>query len=510
FIDSKKPKAPGIFDQGDFANEFVRSATHQNLDLYSESLLTIHDLTGDQTSLEMAKSLAKTAADVKGGIAERTAPEFLDIRSAQGAIDWAQASVGNMAGSMLGPIIAGTASYSLGKRATGSKTIGRLTGALGAFAGGSLPLGVGEMRKELIEQGITDPKRRGELALKGGIAIGALDAALPQSLIARVMGVGARREIRRSILTRIMAEGLKGAAIEGSTEGIQEIIPRITARLEAGKPVSYRELAVAAINAGAAGAIGGQVAGSVAGLAPEDTAPETPAPLPGTAPRAPLPQTQNAPPGIAIPPATTTPPPTETAPTAESGVTAPPSGVALSLEQQVSVLQQAGLADEQILHMPGPQRTIAVAKAVEAGIKPDVALQPVKPAPMAPKLPKGFRIKSEPQAATKSATAEAGDGTKAAPVKVESEEDIARVRALAGQNATDDQKDAGNYQHVHVKLHGLDIAIETPKGGIRKSRADAKVPWRVKMPADYGRIKGTTNTDGEEMDVFIGPNPTSS
>lgn len=103
-----------------------------------------------------------------------------------------------------------------------------------------------------------------------------------------------------------------------------------------------------------------------------------------------------------------------------------------------------------------------------------------------------------------------GDGTKARPIKVASEADIAAVRDQANPEPTDGQKDALNYRAAHVKLHGLDIAIETPKGGVRRSRKDAPVQWETTMPADYGRIKGTTNSDGEEMDVTIGPNPRSS
>ncbi len=174
----------------------------------------------------------------------------------------------------------------------------------------------------------------------------------------------------------------------------------------------------------------------------------------------------------------------------------------LSLEQQISVLQQQGMSDDDILKMGEPARVDAAKKAVASGIKPDPALKP-KPLP------------EKPEAGTLSPTTTrdnvppTGDGTKAKPVTVTSEEDLAKVRPHVAAEPTDAQKDANNYKQAHVKLHGLDIAIETPKGGMRKSRADAKEPWEVEMPADYGRIKGSLGADGEELDITIGPNPSS-
>ncbi len=102
------------------------------------------------------------------------------------------------------------------------------------------------------------------------------------------------------------------------------------------------------------------------------------------------------------------------------------------------------------------------------------------------------------------------DGSKVAPIRPETEADIAAIRPRVTPEPSDAQKDAGNYRHAHIKLHGMDIAIETPKGGIRRSRVDAPEQWEVQMPGDYGRIKGTKNTDGEEIDITIGPNPEST
>jgi len=95
----------------------------------------------------------------------------------------------------------------------------------------------------------------------------------------------------------------------------------------------------------------------------------------------------------------------------------------------------------------------------------------------------------------------------------------ARQAILRGQTAfasggavlpTEAQKAAGNYRKRHVKVHGLDISIETEKGAERSGVSDSGKPWSVKMPADYGYIKGTTGADGDHVDVYLGPDLSST
>lgn len=69
---------------------------------------------------------------------------------------------------------------------------------------------------------------------------------------------------------------------------------------------------------------------------------------------------------------------------------------------------------------------------------------------------------------------------------------------------TDAQKAAGNYAKGHVRISGMDVSIENPKGSIRRSKADAAEPWQVTMPGHYGYIRGTTGADGDHVDLFIG------
>jgi hypothetical protein len=71
------------------------------------------------------------------------------------------------------------------------------------------------------------------------------------------------------------------------------------------------------------------------------------------------------------------------------------------------------------------------------------------------------------------------------------------------------QCEAGNYRKGRVRLHGLNIAIENPRGSIRKGKTSDGREWANVMAAHYGYICGTLGADGDEVDVFIGPYPES-
>lgn len=70
---------------------------------------------------------------------------------------------------------------------------------------------------------------------------------------------------------------------------------------------------------------------------------------------------------------------------------------------------------------------------------------------------------------------------------------------------TEKQKESGNYKKHHIKVQGLDISIENPQGSMRKSKDKDEQPWEVKMPAHYGYLKRTKGADGDQVDVFVGP-----
>lgn len=97
-----------------------------------------------------------------------------------------------------------------------------------------------------------------------------------------------------------------------------------------------------------------------------------------------------------------------------------------------------------------------------------------------------------------------GDGTKESPVRVRQPNDIEAASSQVA-DPTPDQAEAGNYKQAHIKLHGLDIAIETRAGGERHGIDADGTPWTTVMPGDYGRIKRTKGADGDQVDVYLGP-----
>ena len=58
-----------------------------------------------------------------------------------------------------------------------------------------------------------------------------------------------------------------------------------------------------------------------------------------------------------------------------------------------------------------------------------------------------------------------------------------------------------------LDVHGITVVVETAKGEAREGRG-----WRVSMPAHYGYISGTGSAEGsdEQMDCYVGDDPTSS
>lgn len=84
-------------------------------------------------------------------------------------------------------------------------------------------------------------------------------------------------------------------------------------------------------------------------------------------------------------------------------------------------------------------------------------------------------------------------------------ERIEKARQETNTEPTQRQAETGNYAKGRVSVNGLPVAIENPKGSVRRNK-DANGPkWKVKMPADYGYIQGTKGADGDPVDVYVGP-----
>jgi hypothetical protein len=70
---------------------------------------------------------------------------------------------------------------------------------------------------------------------------------------------------------------------------------------------------------------------------------------------------------------------------------------------------------------------------------------------------------------------------------------------------TEAQKEAGNYKKGHVRLHGLDISIENPQGSTRSGTDPEGNRWEQTLAHHYGYFKGSEARDGDQVDVFLGP-----
>ncbi|UYF70477.1 PLxRFG domain-containing protein [Acinetobacter ursingii] len=74
---------------------------------------------------------------------------------------------------------------------------------------------------------------------------------------------------------------------------------------------------------------------------------------------------------------------------------------------------------------------------------------------------------------------------------------------------TQAQIEAGNYKKGHIKVHGLDIAVENPRGSERRGTDPDGNEWSHNMSDHYGYIKRTTGADQEHIDTYVGKNPKS-
>lgn len=91
------------------------------------------------------------------------------------------------------------------------------------------------------------------------------------------------------------------------------------------------------------------------------------------------------------------------------------------------------------------------------------------------------------------------------PVECKDIDDVDKACKIVNTDPTPLQKITENYRKAHIRIKGLNITIENPKGSIRsKQRPDGSLIWAAKMPAHYGYIKRTIGADFDQVDCFIG------
>lgn len=74
---------------------------------------------------------------------------------------------------------------------------------------------------------------------------------------------------------------------------------------------------------------------------------------------------------------------------------------------------------------------------------------------------------------------------------------------------TEAQKEAGNYKKGHINIQGMDITVENPEGSTRSGKDEDGKVWESTMHGHYGYFKRSEGKDGEQIDVFVGPDPQS-
>lgn len=91
----------------------------------------------------------------------------------------------------------------------------------------------------------------------------------------------------------------------------------------------------------------------------------------------------------------------------------------------------------------------------------------------------------------------------ASPVEAAAAESAAHPESAEQPTAA--QHEANNFKQGHVNLHGLDVTIQVPKGGLRRGTDKEGKEWEREASDHYGHIRRTEGADGEQVDVYLGP-----
>ncbi len=91
----------------------------------------------------------------------------------------------------------------------------------------------------------------------------------------------------------------------------------------------------------------------------------------------------------------------------------------------------------------------------------------------------------------------ANDGPADEPDKID------QARTVLVKNANDPIK-------KKINFNGVPVWIEWLKGETREYKKDGKIKYQRLMAADYGYIPGTMDSDGEELDVYVGPDKSAT
>jgi len=213
-------------------------------------------------------------------------PTYRDIRTdsvgnfIQDFANWGKFSMGQAVGSMLLPILGGMAGAGVGTAIGGGATapvggVGAVAGApigavVGFGAGFAAPAyinNVGDVYlsiksdpdiQALIAQGKLSKEKAAKVAYIVGLPITALDSVGAE----KVLGIGKARDMKRSIIRRIIKGMVTGTLWEGTTEGIQDIMSQVAQSYLGSNPTMKARVESVLDNA-FGGAWGGLASGGV-------------------------------------------------------------------------------------------------------------------------------------------------------------------------------------------------------------------------------------------------------
>ncbi|RLC88358.1 MAG: hypothetical protein DRJ03_02895, partial [Chloroflexi bacterium] len=113
------------------------------------------------------------------------------------------------------------------------------------------------------------------------------------------------------------------------------------------------------------------------------------------------------------------------------------------------------------------------------------------------------KTKKEQQAGQKTETTEKGKEKSAAGIETVDNKDSIVDGQEFNADPTEAQKEAENYKKAHVRVDGMEIAIENPAGSTRSGKDDGGREWTQKLSNDYGYIKGSVGYDKDHVDIFF-------
>lgn len=82
---------------------------------------------------------------------------------------------------------------------------------------------------------------------------------------------------------------------------------------------------------------------------------------------------------------------------------------------------------------------------------------------------------------------------------------LEKAESKTQTDLTSSQKKSGDYPKGKIVLKGIPITIENPKGSIRSGYSPEGVFWKSILNYTYGFIDGSMGSDGDEIDIFLGP-----